>query len=601
EQAAGEATQRWFRAWAIAPDNPAAEVLRALSTEIHKKRHRSQRIRFKQIDEDMILGPTTPPSADELRLDAGLASPRAPRGARSRLARKGRAVAMPELVQPLALGRARASLPVPPAHPMVGGEHYGEWLRDLRTELMLQKLSEGARSGHEGGLGPWLQGRGRGERTSDEDALIDFVVIMAVALSRTEGAVKQKLFAIRYARLMVGYRDPLLHWGRLWTTLAGLKRKRPVTPRMLLWLKQHIHADAGLSQADAAALFAAVLLAFFFLLRASEYLVVAGRSRSVDRVVPGEDLEARLEGERVGQFAQGSKTDQYNVGTVRNQYATHSALCPVEALAAMQAQHPQRFDCGAEARLPLFRWASGVPVKREEVQHFLALAGLAAGLKREEIGSRSLRIGGATAKYRVTDDLAKVQRYGRWASDSFHAYLWETHEPQRDVARRMANDHSELTTPAAKPQERAAGASARRAPPRGLSALGAAAAAATTLGQAAAASQELAVVEEDKKQVSVRLAADVEDITVAIPLEIMVKVIISLVVVLATTLAMAWDCCGEGMECSAAGHGLACGAAPAHDARRSASSARGQLGACGLRGAGGGDWAPVGQPGRLGP
>eukprot|EP00959_Pyramimonas_sp_CCMP1952_P397488 8328972-Pyramimonas_sp.AAC.1 len=65
----------------------------------------------------------------------------------------------------------------------------------------------------------------------------------------------------------------------------------------------------------------------------------------------------------------------------------------------MQAQHPRRFDPRAEARLPLFRWASGAPVKREEVQHFLTLAGLAAGLKREEIGPHSLRIGGATAMY----------------------------------------------------------------------------------------------------------------------------------------------------------------------------------------------------------
>eukprot|EP00959_Pyramimonas_sp_CCMP1952_P449860 9419393-Pyramimonas_sp.AAC.1 len=110
---------------------------------------------------------------------------------------------------------------------------------------------------------------------------------------------------------MVGHGDPLLDRGRLWTTLAGLKRqqgpssrrKRPAIPRMLLWLKQHIHADAGLSQADVATPFAAVLLALFVLLRASEYLVVAGRSRSVDRVVHGEDLEARLEGERAGQFA----------------------------------------------------------------------------------------------------------------------------------------------------------------------------------------------------------------------------------------------------------------------------------------------------------
>eukprot|EP00959_Pyramimonas_sp_CCMP1952_P356455 7464871-Pyramimonas_sp.AAC.1 len=66
----------------------------------------------------------------------------------------------------------------------------------------------------------------------------------------------------------------------------------------------------------------------------------------------------------------GSKTDQYNVGDVRNQYATQSTPCSIAALAAMRAQHPQRFDRDAEARLPLFLWASGALVKREEVQHF---------------------------------------------------------------------------------------------------------------------------------------------------------------------------------------------------------------------------------------
>eukprot|EP00959_Pyramimonas_sp_CCMP1952_P119173 2491454-Pyramimonas_sp.AAC.1 len=62
----------------------------------------------------------------------------------------------------------------------------------------------------------------------------------------------------------------------------------------------------------------------------------------------------------------GSKTDQYNVGAARNQYAAQLTLRPITALAAMQAQRPQRFDRGAEARLPLFGWASGAPVKREE-------------------------------------------------------------------------------------------------------------------------------------------------------------------------------------------------------------------------------------------
>ena len=109
---------------------------------------------------------------------------------------------------------------------------------------------------------------------------------------------------------------------------------------------------------------------------------------------------------------------------------------------------PQRF-WGSEKGLPLFRWESGDPIKREEVQHYLAVAALAAGLRKEEIGSHSLRIGGATAMYHVVDDLAKVRRFGRWSSDTFHAYLWESHEPMRGIAESMAHDQSELTRPAA--------------------------------------------------------------------------------------------------------------------------------------------------------
>ena len=50
--------------------------------------------------------------------------------------------------------------------------------------------------------------------------------------------------------------------------------------------------------------------------------------------------------------------------------------------------------------------------------------------------------------YHVTDDLARVRRYGRWQSDAFHGYLWESHEPMKQIANRMAQDRSSLTKPA---------------------------------------------------------------------------------------------------------------------------------------------------------
>eukprot|EP00959_Pyramimonas_sp_CCMP1952_P412644 8646961-Pyramimonas_sp.AAC.1 len=39
---------------------------------------------------------------------------------------------------------------------------------------------------------PWIQGRGRAERSQDEGALVDFAIILAAVLARAEGTAKQK-------------------------------------------------------------------------------------------------------------------------------------------------------------------------------------------------------------------------------------------------------------------------------------------------------------------------------------------------------------------------------------------------------------------------
>ena len=49
--------------------------------------------------------------------------------------------------------------------------------------------------------------------------------------------------------------------------------------------------------------------------------------------------------------------------------------------------------------------------------------------------------------YHSVPDLQAVRRFGRWASDAFHVYLWESHEQMQGISRRMALDVSELATP----------------------------------------------------------------------------------------------------------------------------------------------------------
>ena len=224
-----------------------------------------------------------------------------------------------------------------------------------------------------------------------------------------------------------------------------------MTPTMPRWLHSHLE-KGSLGKAGKAVAWAALMLGFFFVLRASEYLVQPDKAWSWDRVVHGDDVAPKEDGVEKATFVgadeivvhlKGSKTDQYNVGCTRNHYRTHALLDPVGALEDLEKHFPQRLR-GSESRSPLLRWQDSSVVKRSQVHDLLVLAAVAAGMEASEVGSHSLRIGGATAMYHVVGDLQQVRRFGRWASDAFHVYLWESHEPMKPIAAKMARDNTEL-------------------------------------------------------------------------------------------------------------------------------------------------------------
>ena len=97
--------------------------------------------------------------------------------------------------------------------------------------------------------------------------------------------------------------------------------------------------------------------------------------------------------------------------------------------------------------LPFARYHNGKPILREHVQQLLEYATVALGGDPGRIGSHSLRIGGATALYHTVKDLAYVQRFGRWASDAYHVYLWDSHDLTKGVAKRMEESKGALTGP----------------------------------------------------------------------------------------------------------------------------------------------------------
>ena len=72
-------------------------------------------------------------------------------------------------------------------------------------------------------------------------------------------------------------------------------------------------------------------------------------------------------------------------------------------------------------------------------------AAATANVPKERIATHSLRIGGASALLHAGFSVALIQRWGRWASDAFQSYLWESSEDARGVAAKMTSDKSTLT------------------------------------------------------------------------------------------------------------------------------------------------------------
>ena len=105
---------------------------------------------------------------------------------------------------------------------------------------------------------------------------------------------------------------------------------------------------------------------------------------------------------------------------------------------------PPRFGSGTESDRELCRYENGRPVFRGQITLWIEKAARQEGYTAERFGSHSLRIGGATALYHMGVAVEVIKRCGRWASDAFQGYLWESSTSAKDLAKGMAGDASAL-------------------------------------------------------------------------------------------------------------------------------------------------------------
>ena len=110
---------------------------------------------------------------------------------------------------------------------------------------------------------------------------------------------------------------------------------------------------------------------------------------------------------------------------------------------ALRDAFPERFTDESEEML--FRLRSGDPLCRPEVQALLQLAAEEVGADRTRYAVHSLKIGEACALLHAGFSIGLIQRWDRWASTAFQAYLWESAEDSKGVARRMVASRGSLT------------------------------------------------------------------------------------------------------------------------------------------------------------
>ena len=138
-------------------------------------------------------------------------------------------------------------------------------------------------------------------------------------------------------------------------------------------------------------------------------------------------------------FLRASTSDQFNRGELLTHHLAddeNADLDPVRAVRDLFAIFPERAE--KEKELPLMRWEDGSPVTRDQIRRVLGEAGESFGLSWECTGTHSLRVAGASALYQASGgNTALVKRMGRWASDVFEGYIWESRELTLGLSSRM--------------------------------------------------------------------------------------------------------------------------------------------------------------------
>jgi len=266
--------------------------------------------------------------------------------------------------------------------------------------------------------------------------------------ARAPGTLKLRMSAIRARHIAAGLGDPMENmevpfailraYAKTW---GGTKKKHPITVAMLLAMESSLDVER---KADHLIIMLLATTGFFILGRVSELVGQEGKATGRAGIL-GAHFEAYLGATKVATFnladrilitITGSKTDQLNLGCKRLVFPSgHPRLCLLRLAKLAEKHFPTRFT--TEACLPLFRWMNGQKILRIQLQTYLTEAAETQGVSATDIGTHSLRHGGASALFAGLRDSDAVKRWGRWKSSAYEGYLWESQEASSVYSRAM--------------------------------------------------------------------------------------------------------------------------------------------------------------------
>ena len=253
----------------------------------------------------------------------------------------------------------------------------------------------------------------------DEYRLQRYVVSLANRISFK--TIKVYLSGVQFFSLLIGSNIRIASFPRLYYVLRGIRRlqgdrfrrprRLPITYQQLLTIFHRVNLQMYTSF-QSLMLRSACALAFFGLLRCSEYTSPRRTSFDVDATLLVQDISFNANRTIMFVRIKASKTDPFRLGCTIRVAAVPGRICPVALLREYLRSHLTGVG-------PLFIWRPG---------HYLIRNDMVLLIRRcfprqLNFNTHSFRIGGASAAASAGVPDSHIQILGRWSSDAYRHYI----------------------------------------------------------------------------------------------------------------------------------------------------------------------------------